>query len=97
MTSMRVDSGRAGAAFGVVGSASNGAAEAALSALPGKDPLTVAVAAAFTAMITADKLSLPIAAAEQAEAGLMGSQNVASYISTDQDNGAKLSNHSTAI
>lgn len=97
MTTMHVEPERAGAAFANVGAAANSAAETALSALPGKDPLTAAVSAALSAMIAADKASLPIAAAEQAEAGLMGSQNVASYVQTDQASAAKLSDHSIAV
>lgn len=97
MTTMRVQPEPSSAAFASVSNVSGAALGALTGALPGKDPLTAAVAAAISAMLAADKQNVPIVNSEQTEAGLMGSQNVASYVETDQNNSAKLSDHSIAV
>jgi hypothetical protein len=97
MTTMRVEPEPSSAAFSTIAAPASGTAGAAIGALPGRDPLTAAVASALSAMAAMDKKNVPIAVAEQTEAGLMGMQNVATYVATDQSNGAKLSKPSLAV
>lgn len=97
MVTMRIQAEPAAAGFSAVASTGDSAAGVAVGALPGKDPLTAAVAAALSAMGAIDGKNIPITVSEQTQAGLMGSQNVASYESTDQSNAAKLADPSVAV